>query len=147
MLARRELTVAGVRARLTDQGFPPAEIEDALARLLEHGALDDGRVARAYVRTALAVKGRGRLRIQRELHDLGVDREVAAQALAEAFADVDERALITQAIGKKMRGRPRLADPGEYARLYQHLMRQGFSPAGVAAALRQLRPGARIEEE
>jgi SOS response regulatory protein OraA/RecX len=63
MLARRELSVVGVRARLQDRGFQADEIDRAIARLLENGALDDRRVARAYARTAATVKGRGRLRV------------------------------------------------------------------------------------
>jgi len=146
LLAGRELSVEGVRARLLDRGFSREDVEDAVARLLESGALDDGRVARAFARTAVTVKGRGRLRVMRELHQMGIDRDVAAEALGEVFADVDERALIAQALQKKLRGRTKLADAGEYARLYQFLMRQGFSPGGVAAALRRFRSGSPLEE-
>jgi regulatory protein len=138
LLARRELSVAGLRARLEDREHPREEIEAAIAHLLETGALDDGRVAKAYARTASGVKGRGRLRVARELQAMGIAKEVAAEAIGEVFGDVDERALIAKALQKKLRGRTRIADRAEYARLYQFLMRQGFSPAGVAAALRNV---------
>jgi regulatory protein len=136
MLARRELSVVQTRARLIDREHDVADVDAAIERLLETGALDDGRVARAYARTALKVKGRGRLRIQSELHAMGIPREVAAEALAETFGDVDERSLIAKAIQKKLRGRPKIATRAEYARLYQFLIRQGFSPGAVVAALR-----------
>src|SRR5262245_17258693 len=103
------------------------------------------RVASAYARTAADVKGRGRLRIMRELSTMGIARDVASEALAEVFADVDERALIAKALQKKMRGRPRVANAAEHARLYQFLMRQGFTPAGIAAALRKV--GARSDPD
>lgn len=134
MLARRELSVAQTRARLIDREHDPAEVETAIEHLLETGALDDRRVARAYARTALKVKGRGRLRIQSELHAMGIARDVAAEALAETFGDVDERSLIGKAIQKKLRGRP-IASQADYARLYQFLVRQGFSPAAIVAVL------------
>ena len=35
----------------------------------------------------------------------------------------------------------------EYARLYQFLMRQGFTPGGVAAALRRFRSGRDVDQE
>ena len=139
LLARREISVEGVRARLLDRGFARDEVESAIERLRESGALDDGRVARAYARTAITVKGRGRLRVMRELLQMGIHTDVVSEALGEVFGDVDERALIRQAMQKKLRGRPRLANQQEYARLYQYLMRQGFSPSGVVAALRGLR--------
>ncbi len=137
LLGRRELSVAQLRARLIDREHPSEEVDAALAHLLETRALDDGRVARAFARTAVKVKGRGRLRVMRELHAMGIAKDVVAEALAEVFGDLDERTLITQALQKKLRGRPRVASPAENARLYQYLMRQGFSPAAVVAALRK----------
>jgi regulatory protein len=137
LLGRRELSVAQLRARLIDREHPLEEVDAALAHLLETRALDDARVARAFARTAVKVKGRGRLRVMRELHAMGIARDVVAEALAEVFGDLDERGLITQALQKKLRGRPRPASAAENARLYQYLMRQGFSPAAVVAALRK----------
>jgi regulatory protein len=141
MLARRELSMRQLRDRLLDREHDTADVDRAIEHLIETRALDDGRVAAAYVRTALKVKGRGRLRIERELQAIGIDRDVAARAVAEAFGEVDERALIAAAIRKKLRGKTKLGSPAEYARLYQFLMRQGFSPAGVTAALRAYRRG------
>jgi regulatory protein len=147
LLARRELSVEGVRVRLQDRGFSAEDIEAALARLTESGALDDNRVARAYAQTAATVKGRGRLRIMRELLQMGIHSEVAAQALGEVFGELDERALIAKALQKKLRGRTKLTDEHDYARTYQYLMRQGFSPAGVTAALRRFRSGHGIDQD
>jgi SOS response regulatory protein OraA/RecX len=88
------------------------------------------------------VKGRGRLRVQQELQAMGIPRDVAADALAETFADADERSAIDKAIQKKLRGTGRSPQRKltlqERARLYQYLMRQGFTPAGISAALRRL---------
>ncbi len=147
MLARRELPAAGVRARLLDRGFPPAEVDAALARLIDSGAIDDRRMARTYARTAASVKGRGRLRVMRELQQMGISAAVAAEALGEVFGELDERALIRQAIDRKLRGRTALADPREQARLYQFLMRQGFAPAAVTTALQRLRRARTTDQE
>lgn len=145
LLARRELSVEGVRARLRDREYPEADITAAIDRLLETGALDDARVARAYARTASTVKGRGRLRVTRELQAMGIERQVAAEAIAEVFGELDERTLINRAIQKRLRGRRTLKDAAERARLFQFLMRQGFSPAAITHALRSL--GGREEED
>ena len=146
LLAGRELSVTECRRRLLDRDHPPEEVETAVERLLETGALDDGRVARAYARTAVNVKGRGRLRVTRELRHKGIPNDVVTAAVAEIFGDLDERSLVAKAVQKKLRGRPRPADTAAYVRLYQHLMRQGFSPAVVSAELRRLRGRGRGEE-
>ena len=141
LLSRRELSVHDLRARLLDRDHPADEVERALEHLLETRALDDGRVARAHARTAAGVKGRGRLRVMRELAAMGIAKTIASEAVAEAFADTDERSLVAKAIHKKLRGRTKLADAGERARLYQYLMRQGFTPAAIAEAMKRLRGG------
>ena len=147
LLARRELSVDECRQRLLDKDHPAEDIDAAIAHLLETGGLDDARVARAYARTAVNIKGRGRLRVQRELNDKGIPRDVAAAALAEVFGDADERAMVARAIQKRLRGRTTVKDRAESARLYQYLMRQGYTPAAVMAALRKLRSGTRSVDE
>ena len=138
LLGRRELSVVQLRARLIEREYSPEEADEAVTKLLENGALDDRRVALAYARTASKVKGRGRLRVARELQVIGIPREIAAEAVAEVFGDLDERALIDRAIQKKLRGGKKPTTMQEHARLYQFLMRQGFTPAAVATALRRI---------
>jgi regulatory protein len=138
LLARRALTVAECRDRLSDRGHSAEQIDAALARLVENGTLDDGKLARAQARTAAEVKGRGRLRVLRELTARGVDKATAAEAVGDVFGDKDERALVARAIQKKLRGRTRPETRADYARLYQYLMRQGFTPSVVSAALQEL---------
>jgi regulatory protein len=145
LLARRELSVAAIRSRLADRDYSEEQIAPAIDRLIETGALDDARLARAFARTAAGVKGRGRLRVARELQAMGIERHVASEAIAEVFGDLDERSLIARAIQKKLRGGKKITSTADRARLYQYLMRQGFSPAGVAQAIRGL--GGRHEDE
>ena len=146
LLGRRELSVMQLRARLIDREHSPEDADEAVTKLLENGALDDGRVARAYARTASKVKGRGRLRVARELQSMGIGRDVIAEAVAEVFGDLDERALIDRAIQKKLRGGKKPSTMQERARLYQFLMRQGFTPAAVALALRRIGGAPRDDE-
>jgi regulatory protein len=139
MLSRRALSVAEVRSRLAAR--------EHAAEQIETGGLDDDKLARAQAQTAVDVKGRGRLRIVREIIARGVDHETAGRAVADVFADRDERSLVKRALQKKLRGRPQPAGAAEFARLYQHLMRQGFSPAVVSAVLRGLRRGAKAGDD
>jgi regulatory protein len=141
LLARRELSVADLRARLVDREHSTDDVEAAVDRLLESGALDDRRVARAYARTASKIKGRGRLRVVRELQAMGIARDIVAEAVDDVFGDIDERAMIDRAVQKKLRGGRKPSTVQERARIYQFLMRQGFTPAAVSAALRRLGGG------
>jgi regulatory protein len=142
LLSRRGLTVAECRDRLLAREHPSDTVDAAITHLLETGGLDDKRLAQAHARTSVEIKGRGRLRVIRELQARGVDKELAAEAVGDVFGEKDERALVARALQKKLRMRSRPADARrdlDQARLYQYLMRQGFTPAVVIEALRKLR--------
>ena len=137
LLARRELSEAQLRTRLARRQFDEAEVDAAVARLRREGALDDRRTAMACARTEAHVKRHGRLRAVRAVEALGIARPVARAAVAEAFADLDEDALLAQAIERRLgRGRRADATPAVVRRLHRYLLAQGFEAARVTAALR-----------
>jgi regulatory protein len=136
-LARRELTEKQVRQRLARRGIEGDAVDDAVARLKASRALDDARVAGAFARTAARLKGRGPIRLERDLVGLGVDRAAAAAAVREVLADTDEPALARHALARRWR-RAERPDRADAARLYRALLRQGFRPAAARAALADL---------
>ncbi len=111
-------------------------MDQAIAQLLESGALDDERVARAAARTSAQVKRHGRARVARELAALGIARDTIERALADTFGALDEQALLGQALARRLRGSTSLADPAARRRVFAALVRQGFSPAAVQQAIR-----------
>jgi SOS response regulatory protein OraA/RecX len=76
---------------------------------------------------------------------MGIESDVASAALAEAFGDVDERAMVRNALAKKLRGK-KIATAADHARLFQYLMRQGFPPETVTAVLREARRAPRGDQ-
>ena len=145
LLARRELTAAQLRERLARRGHPPDEIEAAADRLRTEGALDDRRAARAYASTAVRVKGRGRLRVLRELEGLGLDPNTARAAVDAAFEEVDEADLLERAIERRWRGPIR--DEAQLRRLHRYLVRLGFPATDALAALATRRGRTRGAED
>jgi SOS response regulatory protein OraA/RecX len=55
--------------------------------------------------------------------------------VAEVFEAVDERALLERALARRLRT-PGIRDAAHFRRLAQQLVRQGFSPSLVIAALK-----------
>ena len=82
MLGRRDYTSDEVVTRLVARGFEEAEVRTAVASLAEARIIDDHRAALAHVRTASRIKGRGRLRIRRELQARGADEAAIIDAMA-----------------------------------------------------------------
>ena len=135
MLARGELSAAQVRQRLERKGFAGEPLTAALEKLQQTGALDDLRAAQALARRSAHVRMHGRLRALREIEGRGISRELARQAVDAVYAELDEQALLEQALARH--GRSAAADPTAQRRLYQRLVRQGFDGAGVVQALRR----------
>jgi regulatory protein len=135
MLARRELSEAQLRVRLSRRAHEAGEIDAALARLRETGQIDDARTAGAIARRETN-RRRGRLRVRQQLAAAGIASGIAERALEEVFEQVDADALLEALIEKKLAGRPLIEDRREFARLYRHLTAQGFESERVLRALR-----------
>ncbi len=138
-LARRELSESQLRSRLARRGVEEDDIDDAIARLKRDRSLDDRRVALAYARSAVTLKGRGRERIRRDIEALGIDRALARSATDEVFGEVDESALLERALARRW---PRAGAPPDQRalqRIYRFLLQQGFPPDKVLSAFRARR--------
>ena len=139
MLARRELSEAQVRQRLTRKEHDAAEIEDAIRRLRAERAIDDLRVADAIARRETSVRRRGALRVRMQIERAGIERSVARRAADAAVAAIDDEALMESALQKRLRGRTRIDDVRELHRLHRYLISQGFEPERALNRLNRLR--------
>ena len=138
MLARRELSEQQVRQRLARKAHDPQDIDDAVERLRSERALDDARVAEAIARTEVAVRKRGKLRVQMQIERAGIARTTARRAVDETFEGIDDAALLQASLAKRLRGRQTIEDDRELERLYRYLVSQGFEPDRVLEALRKI---------
>jgi regulatory protein len=132
LLGRRELTRAELTIRLLERGFTEAEVEPVVGALVADRTVDDTRTAEAHVRRASRVKGRGRLRIRRELEARGIDRETVQAALSQISAADDVEAIRRFLDRKRLPARPSRRDR---QRLFQQLVRRGFRPEAISQAL------------
>jgi regulatory protein len=136
MLGRRELSEAQVRQRLARRGYEPDSVDAAVARLREERAIDDARVAEAIVRTQSSIRGRGRLRVLREVESAGIAAAIARRAVDDVFDSLDPDALLEASLAKRLDEREPIADDAEFRRLYRYLIGQGFEADRIIAALK-----------
>jgi SOS response regulatory protein OraA/RecX len=73
----------------------------------------------------------------REIEALGISRDIARDAAAQVFAELDEPALLEQALNRRLRHGMSLSDPATFRRLHRYLIVQGFDPERVTTLLRQ----------
>lgn len=132
LASRRDYTARELTDKLHDRGFDADAIASALDDLRARGVVDDARVAAAHVRTASAVKGRGRVRIRRELIARGVAADVIDTAMAGMAKD-DELASIRKILARK-RWTPG-APLAQRQKLFRHLLGRGFPADLISRAL------------
>ena len=137
LLSRRELSTRQLRERLARRQFSADDIDSVVTRLTADRTLDDNRVAMASARLEASVRRRGRRRVLQQVRQLGISEETAKSAVDQIFADVDESALLDEAIARRLRGKAaRDLDARGLARIVRGLVTQGFEAGRVYARLR-----------
>jgi len=137
LLARRPLTRREVVERLRKRRHADGDVAAAVDRLIAISAIDDGALARHWIESQAAARGRGVARAVAELVARGVDETVAASAWSSAVADeaIDQRQLLARAVRKRLGAPPGTAEKGRLARVYNALLSEGFGEEQVEAAL------------
>lgn len=128
LLAAKPRSVAELRERLLEKQWTNAAVVEAvLERLGQYGYLNDDRYAFGYAAYRVRQKPVGRQRLARDLQMKKVARETAEAALDLVFAEVPEEELIDRAIEKRTRLRGQPHSPAEAKKLFDHLLRLGFT--------------------
>ena len=133
LLGRRDYTVGEMREKLAARGCGADDITTTIEALAAEGLLDDRRVAAAHLRTAARVKGRGRLRIARELAARGIAPDIVDETVA-SLSDEEEASAVERLLVRKRL--PRRMSMPERRRLFQQLLRRGFRADVIAKVLR-----------
>jgi regulatory protein len=131
MLARREHSVAEMRAKLATTGAPAEEVDATVAELVCSKLLSDARYAEALVRQQQA-RGHATRSIANALRERGVAEEAAHDAVAAA--DLDDGAALA-ALWQRRFGRAP-ADERERARQVRFLQSRGFALSAILKFLR-----------
>jgi regulatory protein len=135
---RRSFARADLARRLRRKGHAPDSIQRALERLAERGFLDDAAFAANYVETR-AARGRGPLRLARDLAAMGVERSVIDRALAGHAGGADGTDDIARALAAKRAAQ--LGDLPRHVRrrrVLAYLARRGFSGREVSEMVGKL---------
>ncbi len=124
-VARRDLTVAELRARLERKHVPPEAIDDAVAELEETGFLNDARYARQFAEDKRELEQWGSDRIAEDLRRRGIATQLIDAAVATHDRDSELRTALLL-LRERYPKAPR--DDRERDRAWQMLVRRGYSP-------------------
>lgn len=111
--------------------------------MLDHleaaGLVDDRAYARAWVESRHRSRGLSRSRLQRELSDRGVPRDIAEEALSALDPEAEREAAMS--LARTWVGRHGMDGDRDRARLFAYLARRGHGPGVVAAVVREVGGG------
>lgn len=141
-LARKMRTVRDLkrlmRTRAEEGEAGERAMDRVVARLKDLNYLSDTRFAADYTRLRKENEKFGRRRVQQDLVQKGVHKELIASTLAKAYDEVDEVALAREYIARKRMKRPEGEDAKKQAaRVMGRLMRAGFSSGAIFKVLRE----------
>jgi len=142
VLARRMRTVRDLRRLMrnrAEEGEAGERAMDAVcARLKDLGYLSDTRFAADYTRLRKENEKFGKRRVQQDLMQKGVQKELIATTLAKAYDEVDEVGLAREYVARKRMKKPSGVNAQkETARVMGRLMRAGFSSTAIYKVLRE----------
>lgn len=140
-LARKMRTVRDLRRLMRNRAEPGPAGEQAMdavvARLIDLKYLSDTRFAADYTRLRKENQKFGKRRVQQDLQQKGIAKDLIASTLETAYEDVDEVALARAYCEKKRMKQPSGADPQkETVRIMNRLLRAGFSSTAIFKLLR-----------
>jgi regulatory protein len=138
-LSRQMRSEADLR-RLMQKRVEPGEggeaaIAAAVARLREHGYLDDAAFAEVYARLRQQNEKLGVRRVRQDLQQKGIHADLIAETLEARYGQTNEEALAREHLERKRLRKPE--NERETARLMRRLVAAGFSTGVIYKILRQ----------
>ena len=133
----RERSVLELREKLVLKKVPKDTIDQTIKFLLTKKFLDDRTFARNWIRYRRA-RPFGPKRIKLELRQKGVDDEIIAQELEDAFTGFNQEEVV-QELASRRAARYRDEDPIKRKRkVFDFLARRGFSLEMITKAIRKI---------
>jgi regulatory protein len=135
LLTYRPRSRAELFGKLQEKGFELAVIEGVLADLERYGYVNDRQFAEQWAAGRLRRRGFGRRRVERELRDKGVERDIIAETLASVCNGDIEMRMARESAERKLKTLRSFDREICRRRLAAFLERKGFSYDIIRAVL------------
>ncbi|MBM3216000.1 hypothetical protein FJZ36_13910 [Candidatus Poribacteria bacterium] len=144
LLRLRNQSEQEMREKLARKGFPEDAVEHAIGALRKMGYLSDEKFTAEWVESRRRHNPKGLYGLRRELQKKGIDRTTIERTL-RTVSDDDERIVALALAKRQMRRYRSLTRDVVQRRLYDFLMRRGFSYEVAYAVLRELSDAGEID--
>jgi regulatory protein len=140
VLGGRAYSIGELREKLRRRAERAGDVDDILARLKDHGYLDDRRFAEGFAAARLTNDRFGRTRVLQDLRQHRVAPSLAERTVKKVYEEVDEEALIEEWIRRKYRLAQReglFQEDKDLAAAYRRLLRAGFRTGEIVKVLKR----------
>jgi regulatory protein len=138
LLTYRPRSRVELETKLRDREFPEAVVREVIDRLAELGYVNDREFARQWAAGRIRLRAFGRRRIEQELRNKGISRDIIQETLSEVFEETPEADIAQLEAEKKLRSLTRFAPEVRRRRLAGHLERRGFPSETIYDVLRRV---------
>jgi regulatory protein len=133
---RTEVELRRLMSARAEQGERGASaVKAAIARLKEHGYLDDRAFAETYARLRQENEKFGARRVRQDLQQKGIRSELIAETVEARYGATNEEKLAREHLERKRIRKP--TNEKETARVMRRLVAAGFSTGTIYKILRQ----------
>jgi len=137
-LGRRVMSEREIRQKLRAKKVDPDIIDATVTDLQRVGLIDDRDFAERYCREQLHRGPVGPFKLQRDLLQRGIPRDVIDDTMRQVYADNDQRDLAAGLLRRRGFGLELRDDAKRQQRAYGLLMRRGFDNDVIQDAMQQL---------
>jgi regulatory protein len=140
VLGGRAHSIGELREKLRRRADKAGDVDGVIARLKDHGYLDDRRYAEGFAASRLSNEKLGRARVIQDLRQHRVAPALAESTVRKVYESVDEQGLIEDWIRRKYRLAPReglFQEDKDLAAAYRRLLRAGFRTGEIVRALKR----------
>jgi len=135
-LSYRARSEAEVRIKLVHLGYPQKIIEATLEKLRSLKLLDDEVFARSWTLGRVEGRGYGPLRVERELRQKGIAKNLIREILEETFMVQQGRDKARALLGRRFKNKD-LRDVKIFRRAVAFLQRRGYHDSVIAELLKE----------
>ena len=129
-------TVKEIRIKLAEKEFSEEVIEKVITFLEKYGYADDREYCRKYIREKLRMKPKSGYALKIELKQRGISSRIIDEVMAQT--EVDEEGDAFRWLERKSRGIWPPQDDKQKKKLYDFLLRKGYSYDIIGEAFRQM---------
>ncbi len=147
ILTYKPRSVSELRTRLLEKDWTTPEIvESVLDKLKEYNYLNDEQFAKTFAESQVRQKPIGKRVLMQKLAMKKLDKETVEATLEKILEETPEAEIIERAIAKRLRLKGKPGTREDAKKLYDYLLRQGFSYDLVSNKMREIAAGNYDEE-